>query len=165
MSPVKKSNRGMAAPERSRIAQMVSVLQVGRGPRRLGKRQREQLQASLLAVALEELTALGAVPSERTWLDGELNIETKAGLLRCHPYTSVSGNGIWIALRFEDVDRANALINLKRKTCYPFDNGLNPFSGKWNIDSELIDCTDPDAIRRCIRRKFKNVMPETETRR
>lgn len=136
---------------------------VSSSSRRLGKRERERLQATLVEIAVQELVRLGAIPSERRThpaFDGELNIETKAGLLRCRAYRSAVYDGIWIALRFEDVERACALINPKKRTSFPYDNGLNPFSGKWNMDSELLECTDPDDIRRRIQLKFAGVLPE-----
>lgn len=130
--------------------------------RKLGSRQLARAQAAFVEVARAELIALGAVPSERSallpWRD-ELRFDTRAGVLRAKPIAACAEAGGWIALRFDDVDRACTLLNPRKHTAFPLDNGLNPYSGKWNIDSVLLGVDDADVIRHHIRLHLRKVLP------
>lgn len=81
------------------------------------------------------LTTLGAKPAEFY----RFTIETKAGMLRVSPYPD------WVACRFEDVDRAVALLGKAIN--------LNECSGKWNHHYYGTSLEDALAdFERCLRR-------------
>lgn len=70
----------------------------------------------------EMLHRLGARPNSSGWY--ALLLDTIAGELEINVYDG------WLATRFADVDRANALLNPRG---HLGDGRLNPFSGKYNF--------------------------------
>lgn len=73
-------------------------------------------------------------------------IETQAGTLHFSASPSSLGPGGQFVSRFEDVDRAVALLNPRRELQHF--SQLNPHSGKWNLI--LYDAEPEDAYRRVL---------------
>lgn len=114
-------------------------------PRKPGPRQLERMQAAFTEAIDSVARELGATPTP----DGfyVYRIDTKAGELRFSASPSSLGPGGQLVTRFEDVDRACALLN-PRKFMQHF-SGLNPHSGKWNLI--LYDVGPADAYARALR--------------
>lgn len=92
---------------------------------------------------------LGAtLDTDRPWLR-YYKLETKAGLLWIMAVPETEGPGGFVALRFEDVDRAKQLL--------PSGLNLNPYSGKWNL--HLFGVKDPTAINQAVNNHIRKVMP------
>lgn len=73
---------------------------------------------------------------------GAFALDTKAGTLFIRPCET------WIALRFEDPDRAVALA---RSAGFASSWHLNPYSGKWNIHMSTADVeTNLRELDRCL---------------
>lgn len=117
--------------------------------RKLGSRQLAAAQARFLAAAKAVLAEIGARPDDaRPWLPDHFTLETRAGTARLAPYACGSQAGGWLYVGFEDVPRACTLLNPDRRFGWP--TRLNPFSGKYNLDSELFGVDDPEVVRREI---------------
>ena len=80
-------------------------------------KKRQGFYNSFKQAVTEYLISKGAVAADFY----EFQIETTLGLLHVTPFDN------WIATRFDDVDRAKAVLGSGR------DVRLNPCSGKWNF--------------------------------
>lgn len=86
------------------------------------------MQRDFTAAVDQAARELGAIQGLKGYT---YTIETKAGPLHFGALASGLGPGGQFVSRFEDVDRACALLN-PSKSLNSF-TGLNPYSGKWNL--------------------------------
>lgn len=116
-----------------------------RKPRKPGPRQLERMNQDFCAAIDSVARELGATRTP----DGfyVYRIDTKAGELRFSASASSLGPGGQLVTRFEDVDRACALLN-PRKELQHFSH-LNPYSGKWNL--LLYDVEPGEAYAQALR--------------
>lgn len=119
---------------------------------RASKKRNEALAKRLRAVLIE----LGASPNLARLSDGELVMDTPAGILCMHVYAHDVQPGAWVAGRFHDNERAVKLLGASYPQTHPSYSvgGVNPYSGKWNHDYFT---DDGDAAERDLRYWFEKV--------
>jgi len=118
--------------------------------RKLGSRQKANADAAFLAAFERAMVLLGATKrADWTWTAHEYEIETRAGRLGITGYpTSLSEPGGWVAMRFDDTERANTL---------GLGQLLNRNSGKYNVDS-LYGCSDATEVTDTIMRHVQRAL-------
>jgi hypothetical protein len=111
------------------------------------KRERDRLSAKLTRY-LATLGAQADATSDHPTNGQAVYVETRAGRLRVTCY------GDWLACRFDDVDRAKALL--------PHGPGerLNSYSGKWNFHFGRITAEEALAA---FRAELEPILPRKES--
>ena len=112
-------------------------------PRTKGlKKDRIKSRQSFLKNVADFLTQnKGRLVSQEDQFAPEYELDTPAGLLHIHVYADIDG-AVWIAQKFDDVERAKAFAG-------NFGDMFNRHSGKWNFhwgDHDPATVADPEML-------------------